>query len=121
MSFNVVQTLCVMLLILKGQGTCAFILNPMICQHIRNLQVGELGYINMPLRSCVEDDDLFRSLWNEPSSSSNHKTIPEKDMLDEIQWRSMKVKLEEDHQRRFQQSLKSKPRKLPYKDAVSFL
>ena len=32
----------------------------------------------------------------------------------------MKVKLEEDHQRRFIKSLKAKPRKLPYKDAVSF-
>jgi hypothetical protein len=65
------------------------------------------------LKSFVDDDELFRSILDDTSPPDSSI------MVEELHWRSLKVKLEEDHQRKFMQSLKSKPRKLPYEDAVS--
>ena len=45
----------------------------------------------------------------------------QKDMMKELEWRSMKVTLEEANTRAFQKRLKSRPWKLPYDDAVSYI
>jgi hypothetical protein len=58
---------------------------------------------------CESDDsELFESIAQMPEQD---------DILQEIAWRSTKVKLEEANTRRFQQTLRSKPWKLPYDDA----
>lgn len=58
---------------------------------------------------CESDDsELFESIGQ----------MPEQDkILDEIAWRSTKVRLEEANTRRFKKTLRSKPWKLPYDDA----
>jgi len=67
-----------------------------------------------PLTLCLskvcesDDSELFESIAQ----------MPEQDeILQEIEWRSNKVRLEEANTRRFQQTLRSKPWKLPYDDA----
>jgi hypothetical protein len=123
---NFVQTLYAMLLVLFIDGlllTCSYTFTP-YTSHRHRSHLRRTGQ-HIPLRSFVDDDNLFRRLFTEEPYDSQQQEaaaadVQGKDIIHEIQWRSMKVKLEEDYQRRFKQSLQSKPRKLPYTDAVSF-
>ncbi len=92
----------------------------------------------LPLRSSKSEEDTSPS---NSSSSNNDENIynnnsdekiferamenhtvdanDQKDIMDELKWRSAKVNLEEANERAFQKKIKSRPWKLPYDDAVS--
>ena len=61
---------------------------------------------------------VFQEDNNEYNDIINNNN--QKDIMDELAWRSMKVNLEEANIRAFQRKIKSRPWKLPYDDAVSF-
>jgi hypothetical protein len=71
--------------------------------------------------SKIHDDDkvMMFTLNNNNDNNMDDVANQQKEIMDEIAWRSMKIKLEEANTRAFQKKIKSRPWKLPYDDAVS--
>lgn len=69
--------------------------------------------------SKINDDDAMMFTWNNNDNNMDDVANQQKEIMDEIAWRSMKIKLEEANTRAFQKKIKSRPWKLPYDDAVS--
>ena len=75
---------------------------------------------NIDNRKIHDDDAMMFTLNNNDDDNNMNDIInQQKEIMDEIAWRSMKIKLEEANTRAFQKKIKSRPWKLPYDDAVS--
>jgi hypothetical protein len=79
---------------------------------------------SLPSRNDDEDvdDGTFKSdfeIFSKITDKSNDTQLKQRGIMDELEWRSAKITLEEANERAFLKRIRSKPWKLPYEDAVS--